>query len=328
MTPPVWLIAEREFRTYAATASFWVALAIGPLILAGMMLMTHGGAAHPAPATLTLSTEADGSLTARFSDNFPLSGEGRAAVLRDMAKEVRLNPALRTAAPAKPTIDPRAVSRFVLVLMLWMTLTGSLGMLLNAVVRERANRALESLLAAASPLDIVGGKLIGVGGVSLLVLASWLGSTFLMGGLMPASGGLISGLLRSAADPLLLAHAALVYVLGFAFYGFTTVAIGGLARDNADAQNLARPMFAVLLAVFFAAFAAAGGGQLDWLVYVPPFTPFMLLMHPHSLLVEMIALGQLAAATALAAWMSVSALTLSARPVWLAVLAPKRRAVG
>ena len=27
MTAPVWLIAEREFRTYVATASFWIALA-------------------------------------------------------------------------------------------------------------------------------------------------------------------------------------------------------------------------------------------------------------------------------------------------------------
>ena len=31
---PVWLIAEREFRAYVATASFWVALAIGPIAMA------------------------------------------------------------------------------------------------------------------------------------------------------------------------------------------------------------------------------------------------------------------------------------------------------
>ncbi len=46
-----------------------------------------------------------------------------------------------------------------------------------------------------------------------------------------------------------------------------------VARDTAAAQNLSRPMFAVLLAAFFAALAAArgGGGQLAWLVYVAPF---------------------------------------------------------
>ena len=36
-------------------------------------------------------------------------------------------------------------------MMLWMTLAGSLGMLLQAVVRERSNRALESLLGQSNP---------------------------------------------------------------------------------------------------------------------------------------------------------------------------------
>ena len=58
-------------------------------------------------------------------------------------------------------------------------------------------------------------------------------------------------------------------------------------------------MFAVLLAAFFAALAAAGGngGQLAWLVYVAPFTPFMLLLEPpgtYGLWTELIALGLMA----------------------------------
>src|SRR5206468_8253804 len=37
MSPPLWLIAGREFRAYTATASFWVALAIGPLAMSGVL---------------------------------------------------------------------------------------------------------------------------------------------------------------------------------------------------------------------------------------------------------------------------------------------------
>ncbi len=313
----IWLIAGREFRAYAMTASFWVALAIGPLLMAGALLLTGmgTGAAHrqPPAASLALVQDAAGGVSADFSPGFPLSEAGRTQVLRVLAQDGTLHGPVRLAAhPPEPKLDPDALRRFALLLMLWMTLTGSLGMLLQAVVRERSNRALESLLAAARPCDIVFGKLLGVGGVSLLVVASWLGSSALLGGLAPASGGIMASLLQGFAQPAVLARAAGIYVLAFAFYGLTTVAVGALARDNADAQNLARPMFAVLLAVFFTSMASAmGAHDLAWLIYLPPFTPFMLLMQPQGAAVELTALALLAAAAAAAAWFAVRALGLS-----------------
>lgn len=313
MTAPVWLIAGREFRAYAATASFWVALAVGPLVLSGAMLMT-GGRAPPSTAALTLTRADHGVVEARFSEDFPLSAVGRDQVLRVVEREGRLGGALRRAdAAAKRSIDPAAVSRFMLVMMLWVTLTGSLGMLLQAVVRERSNRALESLLAAASAWEVVCGKLIGVGGVSLLVLAGWLGFSALASGLSPVSGGLVVALVHGLAQPALLARAGVIYLLAYALYGFATVAVGGLARDNADAQNLARPMFAVLLGVFFAALASVGGHAQDlaWLVYLPPFTPFMLLIEPRTAGVEWVALALLGVATAGAGMLAVRALGLN-----------------
>ena len=219
-------------------------------------------------------------------------------------------------APPPAKFDRGTMSRFSLVMMLWLTLTGSLGMLLQAVVRERTNRALESLLAAARPWQIVFGKLIGVGAVSLLVLGTWLGSTALLAPLTPSTGGYAGTLVHGLADPMLLLRAAAVYVAAFAFYGLTTVAVGAAARDSAAAQNLSRPMFAVLLAAFFAALAAVGGGagQLAWLVYVPPFAPFMLLLEPpgtYSLWTEMVSLGLIAVATVIACHLAVKGLALS-----------------
>ena len=54
--------------------------------------------------------------------------------------------------PAAPT-DTGRIGRFAVMMMLWMTLIGALGMLLQAIVRERANRALEGLLASARASD-------------------------------------------------------------------------------------------------------------------------------------------------------------------------------
>jgi ABC-2 type transport system permease protein len=313
MTPPLWLIAGREFRAYTATTSFWVALAIGPLLMGGGLLLAGSPphAPHQATSTLTLSTTPQGT-EARFSDGFPLSAQGRQAVMGLLEQSGAPGPVRLIAATQKAQIDLGGVTRFALMLMLWMTLTGSLGMLLQAVVRERSNRALESLLAAASPTDIVLGKLVGVGAVSVLVLVAWLGSTAALGGLVPASSGASAGLLHGLATPLTLLRAGLIYLLAFSFYGLTTVAVGARARDNADAQNLARPMFAVLLVVFFTAMAVAGGAQnLAWLGFVPPFTPFMLLIAPQDPVREVIAAAILAASTLGAGVFAVRALRLS-----------------
>jgi ABC-2 type transport system permease protein len=375
VSAPMWLIAEREFRAYAATASFWIALIIGPLAMGGVLFLigattkppsatpieiraddpvlanavaravTEAGGlegrhyllvqpralsrAPSAVAQVSLSRSPDGAMEAWFSGDFPLSKVGRRLAARTLERDAALQAladGVRTrapmtvrelaVAPAPGKYDRGTISRFALVMMLWLTLTGSLGMLLQAVVRERTNRALESLLASARPWEIVLGKLVGVGAVSLLVLAAWLGSTAALAPLTPATGGFAANMLHGLADPLLLARAAVIYVAAFAFYGFVTVAVGAAARDTAAAQNLSRPMFAVLLAAFFATLAAAGGGsgQLAWLVYLPPFTPFMLLLQApgsYSPMTELISLALLGAGTAVAARLAIRGLSLS-----------------
>jgi ABC-type Na+ efflux pump permease subunit len=178
----------------------------------------------------------------------------------------------------------------------------------------RAKREIAPVFTAARPWDIVLGKVAGVGGVSLLVVTAWLGSSMALSGLSPGSRGMVAAVLHGLAQPADLLRAGAIYLLAFAFYGFVTVAIGARARDNADAQNLARPMFAVLLAVFFAALFSTGGARgLDWLLYAPPFTPFMLLLTPHGLQTELAALSGLGVGTAVAALLAVEALRVDFR---------------
>jgi ABC-2 type transport system permease protein len=341
---PAWLIAEREFRTYAATWSFWLALLLGPLLMAGAFLAAGGppravefkvassdpqqaaaarGAVAEAlrvegkraasttdkGARLHIRSAPSGGATLTFDPDFPLTPSGRMLVLRTLEAERAAalaapeEPPLLVLAPSPPQ-DLTQASRFAVVLMLWLSLTGSLGMLLQAVVRERSNRALETLLASASPWAIVIGKVVGVGLVSMLVLGAWLGSAGIAAALAPRSADVLPVLLKAVGDPLLLGRAGLIYVLAYAFYGLLTVAIGALARDTASAQNLSRPMFLVLMAAFFVALASAGGEKsgLAWLLYVPPFSPFILLMQPATLAAEMAACALLMVSAGAAGW--------------------------
>lgn len=362
MTPPFLLIAEREFRTYVATVSFWVALLVGPVIALLALLAISQLDRTPAAITVgvvssrpaladagaralreaaslqgielqVLSSAKAGRPTIRIEE----AGEGgvrvsapEARVLadpywslfvrtveRDLAREkagLAPAPASPAATTPKAGLDTGAVGRFAVVLTLWMTLTGSLGMLLQAVVRERANRALESLMAAASPWTIVTGKLVGVGAVSLVVLLAWLGSGAMLSMVLKVPGG-ASGVV-SAAGAGDFARSVGLYVLAFALYGFATIAVGVRARDTAVAQNLVRPIFGLLLLAFFSALTAmmGFGDGLAWLAWVPPFTPFVLLMQPPGLLapaMEMAMIVPTVLATGLAAVLAMKGLTLN-----------------
>ena len=316
---PVLLIAEREFRTYVATLSFWLSLAIAPLAAGGAFLffgvhqsptlvavegndpaivrsarfaLEEAGNLEgksfvlgPGGANLVLSQRTTQALDVSFGADFPLSPVGRA-----MVRHVIERDAARRSAGQAPFVvneksigplarsDTRPVSRLIAMTMLWLTLTGSLGMLLQAVVRERANRALESLLASARAWQIVTGKMLGVGAVSLLVLVAWGGTTVLLSWLAGQDGPL-AVITASFQDFAALMRDTVIYLCAFAFYGATTVMLGALARDSAAAQNAARPMFLLLLVAFFVALASAGKlGAWTWLIYVPPLTPFLMLV--------------------------------------------------
>lgn len=217
-------------------------------------------------------------------------------------------------APAPP-VDTGRVGRFAVMMLLWMTLIGALGMLLQAIVRERANRALESLLASARGSEVIFGKLAGVGALSVLVLGVWLGAGAAIAA-SPLGGvgnGLPSLLIEAFAKPATLIQAGVMYVLAFAMYGSALIGLGAIAKDVPSAQNLSRPVFGVLLLVFFEAlakFAGAGDG-LDWLGWVPLFTPFVALMAPPGsigMTQTLVGYAGMIVATALFGWLATRAM--------------------
>lgn len=203
----------------------------------------------------------------------------------DDAAEVSVDVAVTRPPAAAAALVAEAsarVARFAIVMLLWMNLVGSLGMLLQAIVRERSHRALEGLLAAARPSEIIFGKLVGVGLLSMLVLAVWLGA-----GAGVASGPL-AGAGASFADMVLgafkapdnLVLAGMVYLMAYGMYGSAMIGLGAAAKDLPSAQNLSRPIFGVLLLVFFLALSqlSGGGTGIGWMLWLPPLTPFVLLM--------------------------------------------------
>lgn len=226
------------------------------------------------------------------------AGVSAAALEAADAVRVRVEWIKPVAAGSAPVPGPQ-VGRFAVVMLLWMNLIGALGMLLQAIVRERSNRALDSLLASARSVEIIFGKLLGVGLLSLVVLAAWLGAGVAvaaspLGGGGKGLQGLLLGVFR---DPGAMFQAVMFYLAAFAMYGSAMIGVGALAKDLPSAQNLSRPIFGVLLLVFFVTLTQLTGamGSMTWLAWLPPFAPFVILMAPPGA----IPLGQVLGAFAL-----------------------------
>ncbi|WP_374654416.1 ABC transporter permease [Phenylobacterium sp.] len=267
------------------------------------------------------------------SQGAPLSRLAWALLRRDLAGEGKGTVTLRQAPPPRAGAADHlqaGAGRFALVVLLWMNLVGALGMLLQAIVRERANRALEILLTSARPLEILAGKLAGVAALSVVVVAGWMA----IGAVVAAASGAMSGrgagpiLAAALGDPARMVLAATTYALAFAMYGGAILGLSALSKDMPAAQNASRPVFGLLLLAFFAAIGMISGpGQFGWLLWVPPLTPFVLLMQDPA---ELGAL-RVAAALALMAASSagvflLAARSVGARPAWRGAFVRKHRA--
>jgi len=158
-----------------------------------------------------------------------------------------------------------------------------------SVVEEKSSRVMEVVLNAASPFDLLAGKVLGVGGVAFTqygaVVIAGLGALALIdpvGSLVlgedPSTLGLPSGL-----TPSLLVAFGIYGVLGFLLYASLYAAAGSLVSRSEDVTAAVMPMTLLSTGGYLIAIYAAtglldiGSGWMTTLSLIPFFSPFMML---------------------------------------------------
>ncbi len=198
-------------------------------------------------------------------------------------------PTLETVAAAGPSAggSPLAAGEYasrriigiVFVILIFITLV-IYGMWVAAgVVAEKSSRVMELLISAASPRQLVAGKVVGIGIAGLIqyvaVLVPALVSIMVEDRvavlILGAGSGLGSSL--SALTPSLLVAYGLFWVLGFTLYALLYAAAGSLVSRAEDLQVLALPLSLVAIAGYLQAVMALSGGT-SGLVRVASFVPF------------------------------------------------------
>ena len=157
------------------------------------------------------------------------------------------------------------------LILVFVMLTQYNTWILIGVMEEKSSRVVEVLLAAVRPVQLLAGKVLGIGLVafaqaSLIVVFAL--------GLAKAVG---SDLLQGTA-PLVLVSTLVWLVLGYAFYSWVYAAAGSMAERQDQVQSLAFPLSLPIIFGYIMALTAVGSGSpsafFKLLAYLPPTAPF------------------------------------------------------
>jgi ABC-2 type transport system permease protein len=186
-----------------------------------------------------LAERVDANLSARILD--PFADARRFAVTKngDVSDAGAVASALRVVVPLL----------FMVLFMMSVMITS--GYLLQGTALEKENKVVDVLLASASPDEIMGGKLIGLGGAGMLQIGVWLSL------LLIAGAGALPMLLSGHVDvPWAAAGLAIpLFPIAFLFFGSLMLGVGSLGSNPREAQQLgilgslvgALPMFMLAL---------------------------------------------------------------------------------
>lgn len=180
----------------------------------------------------------------------------------------------------------RRILGIVFVVLVFVT-TIIYGMWVAAgVVAEKSGRVMELLLGAASPAQLVVGKVVGIGLAGALQFVVVLVPALLalvaqerIGEALFGPGGSLAGSLVALSPGLTLAF-GVFFVLGFALYALVYAAAGSLVSRPEDLQVISLPLSLVAIAGYLQAVMALTGGTAGFIrvaSYVPFWSPFVML---------------------------------------------------
>jgi ABC-2 type transport system permease protein len=180
----------------------------------------------------------------------------------------------------------RRIIGVVFVVLIFITLV-IYGMWVAAgVVAEKTSRVMELLISAASPAQLVVGKVVGIGLAGfvqyLAILVPAIVTIILEDRIADAvlGSGSLTGISLAVLSPGLLIAYGAFWILGFILYSLIYAAAGSLVSRAEDLQVLALPLSLIAIVGYLMAVMALSGGISGFMKvasFVPFWSPFIML---------------------------------------------------
>ena len=180
----------------------------------------------------------------------------------------------------------RAFLGIVFVVLLFISVVIYGMWVATGVASEKSSRVMELMISAASPRQMLTGKVVGIGAAgltqyiaiavpALLVLAFQDRIAQAILGPAWAAGAPLVGL-----TPTLLGGYGVFFLLGFTLFALIYAAMGSFVSRPDDLQTLSLPLSLVAMVGYLSAIVALSGGGGVWVTiasFLPPFSPFVML---------------------------------------------------
>ena len=174
----------------------------------------------------------------------------------------------------------------VFVVLLFMTVVIYGMWVATGVAAEKSSRVMELMISAASPRQMLTGKVVGISAAgltqyvaialpALVVLAFQDRIAEAVLGPGWSQGAPLVGL-----TPALLAGYGVFFLLGFGLFALIYAAMGSFVSRPDDLQTLSLPLSLVAIVGYLTAIVALSGGGGSWVrlaSFLPPFSPFVML---------------------------------------------------
>ncbi|NLF33096.1 MAG: ABC transporter permease [Planctomycetes bacterium] len=139
--------------------------------------------------------------------------------------------------------DPRSglmtmMVPFAFLMLMYMGVVSTGQIMVTSVVEEKTSRIMEVLLSAVTPLQLMAGKILGLGAVGLLLIGSWIAA----GWGASAWRGIDLGLSAT-----LVACFAVYYLLGYLLYAAILAGLGSVCSTLREAQSLVMPVVMIMV---------------------------------------------------------------------------------
>jgi len=173
----------------------------------------------------------------------------------------------------------------ILIVLIFMAIVTYGTWVAMSVAEEKSSRVMELMLNAATPLQMLAGKVIGNGVAGLLqygiVIASVVVGLVVQGPIRAAVlGGSGGGLSLGGMDPMVFAAFLILFTGGFLLYSLLYAALGSLVSRQEDVQSATSPLMMLIMVGYFMSIFGMQAIDDTWvkvLSFVPFFSPYLML---------------------------------------------------
>jgi len=169
---------------------------------------------------------------------------------------------------------------FALLFFLYITVLIYGLFVMRGVIEEKQSRIVEVLISSVKPIQMMLGKVIGIGLVGLTQIGIWALSTALLSlfgaALFASQGAKIPNIPMS-----LLVYFVLYFVLGFFLYATLYAVVGSIVSSEEDAQQVQMPvtmLIVVPMMIFGVVMANPNGTSSIVLSMIPFFAPTLMML--------------------------------------------------